>query len=429
MSSTQITAPPVYRHGETVNVTIPSAKVVSIYGGRIVVSTDDGTQYEVPTTVAISRVTPADGEPKPGELWSDASGAEWYVTGRSGSKGWVMARADGWEDSWPKVNESYGPLTRTHRPTQADTALDYGIDLGPTPADLPPFVLVEVVEQSPGRSVTLLQIEDNRTWVAYGVGGHAPSWLADVPEGKAVLVRPAYDSPTGAWTFTDWVEPADDHCAPRWGNEKTEWEIGGDGTCVLPQWGDETPADAVARHNKWLEQVVPAEVVGDFGPVTPPARPTMWHLGDREPTGVLQVQSSNADLWDFDEETGRWSHPCDDGSGMSITVVWDDLLHDGPLVQTLPKPPAVDSPTVSPERDSGWGEARRLEIVANLNGEHGDNYNDDRSPFRDYISKLAEFRQGSDHWNDGFVVAFELTDGTEIRRTRRPLGPWAVSAR
>lgn len=62
---------------------------------------------------------------------------------------------------------------------------------------------------------------------------------------------------------------ADDHCSPRWGNDKTEWEIG-DETCALAQWGNETPADAVTRHNKWLASVLDRPT-SDLGPVVPPA--------------------------------------------------------------------------------------------------------------------------------------------------------------
>lgn len=118
-----------------------------------------------------------------------------------------------------------------------------------------PFAEVEVVEQAPGSGITLVQVDDSQTWVSHGIGGVAPTWLAGVPVGKRVLVRASFDPTSADWTLTDWVEPADDWCSPRWGNDRTEWEIGDD-TCALQQWGNETPADAVARHNKWLHSVL-----------------------------------------------------------------------------------------------------------------------------------------------------------------------------
>ncbi len=142
--------------------------------------------------------------------------------------------------------------------TQDNGDLDYGPNPGPS-VGLPPYVTAEVVEQSPGRAITLLQFDDERAWVAYGVGGMAPSWLAEVPVGKALLLRASFDSASVEWTLTDWVEPAADHCSPR-PNDVNNWVIGDD-TCAEEHLSI-YPDGAVELHNAWLHSVWARPSVG-----------------------------------------------------------------------------------------------------------------------------------------------------------------------
>lgn len=300
------------------------------------------------------------------------------------------------------------------RPTQTDGTVDHGHThpgsdapcyCAITDAELaeqhkPALVAVEVMRHELAR--TLVRVYGDRWWVAVGIAGEAPEWLGKVPVGKTALVRADFDKAAMAWVFTDWVEPADDFCSPTL-TDAGDWVIGDD-TCAESHRA-EHPDWAVTLHNAWLHSAwarptadlgpVPTSAepaaprpygprthsivagfggafcepcrtapddyrcedlrcscrcrAADLGPVSAPAAPTTWNLGDPEPTGVMQVASSNAELWDYDEEQGRWSHSSADGSG-SITVVWDDLLHDAPLVQTLPTPRPAAPVAVSPER-------------------------------------------------------------------------------
>lgn len=64
-------------------------------------------------SVQIERLTPADGEPQPGEIWVDQTGGEWYATGCS-ELGVVMCAPDGNREIWTFLHqgEATGPIRR-----------------------------------------------------------------------------------------------------------------------------------------------------------------------------------------------------------------------------------------------------------------------------------------------------------------------------
>lgn len=65
--------------------------------------------------VTVHRVTPADGEPKPGQVWADRHGSEWFaVDGRRTGYGHeaVLVGQDGRQHRWQDLHtdDTYGPL-------------------------------------------------------------------------------------------------------------------------------------------------------------------------------------------------------------------------------------------------------------------------------------------------------------------------------
>lgn len=107
-----------YQRGELVDIVIRGARVLNCDGGSLVYEYSEGArtdreevQYEF-STVEITRLVPAEGPPKPGELWEDAHGVRYlaieYAGGvrlHSGAPG-----GTGYEAAY--VHHTYGPIKR-----------------------------------------------------------------------------------------------------------------------------------------------------------------------------------------------------------------------------------------------------------------------------------------------------------------------------
>jgi hypothetical protein len=172
-------------------------------------------------------------------------------------------------------------------------------------ADLPPYVTVEVIEQ--GRDWTRLSVPSvdiGLTATCY-VDNGSPAWLAEVPLGKRVVVRLAYEQigrgPVRA--FTDWVEPADDYCSPRL-TEGGSWGIGTGDVC--PFFYADSPAEAVAAHNAALLRSWPTGTA-DLGLSLAPAGrhthvgagdPCYCSLADPAPTAPVAVSPERLTISD-----------------------------------------------------------------------------------------------------------------------------------
>ncbi|MET8985934.1 phiSA1p31-related protein [Nonomuraea wenchangensis] len=148
-----------YRHGEIVDITI-RARVEEVchhgfadghelkftYTAPSGTPFGNGVVYDAPS-VTIVRVTPADGEPQPGDLWKDRDGQTWFCArhlpdfeNKADLEG---ANEDGWRPvlvpinvgpygSSPmrpeQVNREHGPLVLAHRPAQPAAGLDWTWD-------------------------------------------------------------------------------------------------------------------------------------------------------------------------------------------------------------------------------------------------------------------------------------------------------------
>ena len=122
------TPPPNWTPGETLNITIPAARVHHVddeaetrwlivqyrYAGR-------ECELHIPLDgkIAIERDVPADGVPKPGEIWADRRGNRYFA--RLNDKGYVMLvperdtgdRPISWLD-WSDIHgdRNLGPIRR-----------------------------------------------------------------------------------------------------------------------------------------------------------------------------------------------------------------------------------------------------------------------------------------------------------------------------
>ncbi|MEV0968487.1 hypothetical protein [Microtetraspora glauca] len=68
---------PIYRDGETVRVTVTG----TISGGEVSLAGHTFLPLDDPNLpVTVERIDPADGTPKPGQIWADSDGSEYYVT-------------------------------------------------------------------------------------------------------------------------------------------------------------------------------------------------------------------------------------------------------------------------------------------------------------------------------------------------------------
>jgi hypothetical protein len=121
---------PAYQPGEHVRATI-DGRVHSVAGvittitfgrGETLIPLDTGDN-----DITIARVAPADGEPQPGELWTDRHGTEWYAARCPRARGESMVylyAPDGRAYWWPDVHtdDQLGPIRRVRPATPAPAA-------------------------------------------------------------------------------------------------------------------------------------------------------------------------------------------------------------------------------------------------------------------------------------------------------------------
>ncbi|WP_326646102.1 hypothetical protein OG884_15735 [Streptosporangium sp. NBC_01755] len=134
-----------YQVGETVDITLRNAVIIHSVNGYLDIELPDHEQMCVQVDgdgIEITRRVPAEGEPQPGDVWSDRTGDLWFAArhypdydNREDSRG---INGDGWrtvlvpdrvgEQGSPVrpefVNEQYGPLKRQFR---ARPQLDHGL--------------------------------------------------------------------------------------------------------------------------------------------------------------------------------------------------------------------------------------------------------------------------------------------------------------
>jgi len=108
------TKSPQYMPGEEVSINLTGKVFVHDAQGLILHRTGGGT-YAVPVEdVEITRLTPADGIPKPGELWRDNLDQDWFCYTPD-----YLIDANDQRCMWTDLNESAGPLTLVYRPGPA----------------------------------------------------------------------------------------------------------------------------------------------------------------------------------------------------------------------------------------------------------------------------------------------------------------------
>lgn len=114
--------PERYIDGETVCLKIGEAKVIETFAEddrpMLYLEIGDGVRFTVPLddTVRITRVLPAEGEPKPGEIWKDRIGIRYFCyVGATGAP--VLVNSVGGPPEYAsKVNAERGPLERVWTP-------------------------------------------------------------------------------------------------------------------------------------------------------------------------------------------------------------------------------------------------------------------------------------------------------------------------
>ncbi|MER6575760.1 hypothetical protein [Nonomuraea sp. NPDC001023] len=152
-----------YLPGEIVRVTL-TGKIVEVIDGdnvnwdvgdepeiRFSVEGQAGTAGMVipltlPDAITIERVIPADGEPQPGDLWTDSKGEPWFCAAHlpepddredmkgCNSEGWrtvlvpVNVGPYGSSPQRPEeVNQQYGPLILVYRPARVAASADEAV--------------------------------------------------------------------------------------------------------------------------------------------------------------------------------------------------------------------------------------------------------------------------------------------------------------
>lgn len=142
-------------YGETVDVTIRGAKVISIGASKkptllLALQEEGHDVIAVPLeslTVTVKRVTPADGVPQVGDLWRDAEGALYFAATRGDAKAIYFFSAEEHKygnDSldWAALHAGpYGPIQLEFRPKwlqyESDPALVAAAVLQPDHPSLP----------------------------------------------------------------------------------------------------------------------------------------------------------------------------------------------------------------------------------------------------------------------------------------------------
>lgn len=120
-----------YLKGEIVRIVIPEAHVIEVRGDdeadqSLCIQLVDGQgayHVEIPIgdPVVVVRVVPAGGMPRPGDIWRDVHGAEYFVkqegpqTARTPRLVHAGYSSNLWE-SVETVNRESGPLTLVYRP-------------------------------------------------------------------------------------------------------------------------------------------------------------------------------------------------------------------------------------------------------------------------------------------------------------------------
>lgn len=113
----------VYVEGETLHLSATVHIVSQPAPDLYVIAFADGRQTKLPLTepdacVTVTRACPADGRPKPGQIWTDHFGAEWFACGSAEGSGPTMVSADGTSWSWQHLNATNGPIQRLRDVTQ-----------------------------------------------------------------------------------------------------------------------------------------------------------------------------------------------------------------------------------------------------------------------------------------------------------------------
>lgn len=110
-TDTQPTAHADYQLGEIVTVAATGRVLVWDRHGLVIeLSPADTLNIALGPGVTVERQVPADGQPKPGDVWRDRYGHSWWCTGTS------MLDSYGAGHDWEHVNRTNGPLTLAYRP-------------------------------------------------------------------------------------------------------------------------------------------------------------------------------------------------------------------------------------------------------------------------------------------------------------------------
>ena len=107
------------QYGEVVDIHITGARAkTGMPDGTVLFEVGEKLITLAPTgTVSITRSVPADGEPQPGDLWSDQLGARFAAVNRDGNTRLVeIAPTDRLYWSWQEVHTGpTGPIRLVHR--------------------------------------------------------------------------------------------------------------------------------------------------------------------------------------------------------------------------------------------------------------------------------------------------------------------------
>ncbi|GHH67474.1 hypothetical protein GCM10017673_14520 [Streptosporangium violaceochromogenes] len=208
--------PEQYKKGERLRVAVEGVVAPTPQGEdptpgelTITVDTPDGP-YDVTVPlgcVTVERLIPADGEPRPTEVWRDCSGTDrWaYLDPRSGEM--CLIGPDGIRNQWSHFNIVYGPLTRVHPPVSA--ALAAPAEQAETAPEEPTLVLGDHYRDSDGGiwqvvagavngelRLTLDDDDDLMTWAEVN-RGYGPLVRVETPDALRLVLGDRWEDRDG----------------------------------------------------------------------------------------------------------------------------------------------------------------------------------------------------------------------------------------
>lgn len=101
-----------YDEGETVQVTF-KGRVYHCRGYALMIDLEQGSRVMVNVEhVTVDRLIPADGEPKPGDVWEDAEGNLFFAVDATGYSGGLLVDVKGNKFLARDVHVNGGPIRR-----------------------------------------------------------------------------------------------------------------------------------------------------------------------------------------------------------------------------------------------------------------------------------------------------------------------------